>query len=241
MSAPVIGISSYLDIAQSGLWDLQAVFLPWTYGEALVKAGAVTVVLPPQPALPEAIAAVVDGLDALVVVGGADLDAARYGAVPSPHNDEPKKLRDDWELALVTEASLRGMPILGICRGAQVLNVARGGTLIQHLPDAVGNKSHEGEGDRFGHVRITTVPHTRVAEFVPSEVEVPVYHHQAVDAVGDGLVVSARSEYGVVEAVEDPAALFCIGVQWHPEQDTRPELFDAVVDAAATYRSRTRH
>src|SRR6187402_3614132 len=108
MSAPVIGISSYLDIAQSGLWYLQAVFLPWTYGEALVKAGAVTVVLPPQPALPEAIAAVVDGLDALVVVGGADLDAARYGAVPSPHNDEPKKLRDDWELALVTEAMARG-------------------------------------------------------------------------------------------------------------------------------------
>ena len=132
----------------------------------------------------------------------------------------------------------RGMPVLGICRGAQVLNVARGGTLIQHVPDVVGNKAHEGEDDRFGHVSIATVPGSKVAGLIATGAEVPVYHHQAVDALGDGLVVSARSEYGIVEAVEDPDAAFCVGVQWHPEQDSRPEVFDALVAAARTYRAR---
>ncbi len=236
MTTAVVGITSYLDRAQSGVWDLEAVFLPWRYGESFVAAGAAVAILPPQPALPDAVAAVLDRLDALVVTGGADLDASRYGAEPHPHNDEPKSVRDEWELALVAGALERGMPFLGICRGAQVLNVARGGTLIQHVPDVVGHKAHEGEGDQFGSVHVTTVPGTKVADLQPSDSEVPVYHHQAIDALGRGLVVSARSEYGIVEAVEDPAAAFCLGVQWHPEQDTRPQIFDALVAAAVEYR-----
>src|SRR4051794_11964357 len=134
MNSPVVGITSYLDRAQSGVWDLEAVFLPWGYGESFVKAGAAVITLPPQRALPDAVSAVLDRLDALVVTGGADLDSSRYGMPPHPSNDEPKPLRDEWELALVSGALERGMPFFGICRGAQVLNVARGGTLIQHVP-----------------------------------------------------------------------------------------------------------
>jgi len=238
MSTPVVGITSYLDQAQSGVWDLEAVFLPWRYGQGFVDAGAAVVILPPQPALPDAVAAVLDGIDALVLTGGADLDPARYGEAPHPNNDEPKPQRDSWELALVAGAALRNMPVLGICRGAQVLNVARGGTLIQHVPDVVGNKDHEGEGDRFGHVSIATVPASKVAGLIDPGAVVPVYHHQAIDELGEGLVVSARSEYGIVEAIEDPRAAFCVGVQWHPEQDTRPEVFDALVAAARAHRLR---
>lgn len=238
MTIPVVGITSNLDRAQSGVWDTKAVFLAWRYGEAFVSAGAAVVVLPPQPASPDAVAAVLQGVDALVITGGADLDPAQYGQHPHPDNDDPKPVRDEWELELVTGAMSLDMPVLGICRGAQVLNVARGGNLIQHVPEVVGNKAHEGEGDRFGHVRIDTVPHSRVAALVPTGVEVPVYHHQAVDELGTGLIVSARSEYGIVEAIEDPAAAFCLGVQWHPEEDSRPEIFEALVAAAAAYRSR---
>jgi len=240
MSTPVVGVTSVLDRAQSGVWDTQAVFLQATYLDALVEAGASVAVLPPQPALPDAVAAVLDRLDALVVTGGADLDPAHYGATPHPENDSPRPERDEWELALVAGARTRGLPYLGICRGAQVLSVSRGGSLIQHVPDLVGNKEHEGEGDEFGHVGVSVVPGTRVAALHPASSVVPVYHHQAIDRAGEGLIVSARSEYGIVEAIEDPAAAFCLGVQWHPEVDSRQELFAALVSAAREYRAASR-
>jgi len=239
MGTPVVGITSYLDRASSGVWDLEAVFLPWRYGSAFVDAGAAVTVLPPQTATPDAVAAVLDGLDALVVTGGADLEPAHYGASPHPNDDDPKPVRDAWELALTSAALERGMPFLGICRGSQVLNVARGGTLIQHVPDVVGHKEHEGDGDQFGHVEVTTVDGTLLSTLHPHDSKVPVYHHQAVDRLGDGLVVSARSVYGIIEAVEDPAAHFCVGVQWHPEEDSRTALFEGLVAAAAKYRLRS--
>lgn len=235
MSTPVIGITSYRDRARSGVWDVEAVFLPWNYGHGIVTAGGVVAVLPPQPATPDAVAAVLDRIDGLVVVGGADLDPAHYNEEPHPQIDEPKPERDEWELALARGARDRALPYLGICRGAQLLNVSRGGSLYQHLPEVIGHKAHEGEGDRFGHVEVETVEGTRVAALHPQESTVPVYHHQAIKDVGEGLVVAARSEYGVVEAVEDPAAPFCLGIQWHPEQDSRPELFEALVAAARAY------
>ena len=238
MGTPVVGITSYLDRASSGVWDVEAVFLPWRYGSAFVDAGAAVSVLPPQTATPDAVAAVLDGIDALVVTGGADLEPATYGASPHPSDDDPKPMRDEWELALTLAALDRGMPFLGICRGSQVLNVVRGGTLIQHVPDVVGHKEHEGDGDEFGHVGVTTVDGTRLSTLHPQRSTVPVYHHQAVDRLGEGLVVGARSVYGIVEAVEDPTAAFCIGVQWHPEEDSRTALFEALVEAAAAYRLR---
>jgi len=240
MSAPVVGVTSVLERAKSGVWDTQAVFLQAVYVDALVRAGAAVSVLPPQPALPDAVAGVLDGLDGLVVTGGADIDPVHYGEEPHAENDSPRPERDAWELALVEAAGTRGMPFLGICRGAQVLNIARGGTLLQHVPDVVGNKEHEGDGDRFGHVSVTTLPGTRAATLLPASGSVPVYHHQAIDKPGAGLVVSALSEYGIVEAVEDPTAAFCLAVQWHPEVDSRPELFDAFVAAATAYRAVSR-
>jgi len=237
MAIPVVGITSYREQAQSGVWDVQAVFLPWNYPEAFIGAGAAVAILPPQPALPDAVAAVLDGLDGLVVTGGQDLDPAHYGAEPHPSNDEPRDMRDWWELALAAEALKRGMPYLGICRGAQVLNVVRGGTLIQHVPDVVGHKRHEGEDGVFGSMAVSVSPDSRLAALHPLESTVPVYHHQAIESPGEGLVVTARSEDNIVEAIEDPAADFCLAVQWHPEQDTRPELFAAFVAAAAEFRA----
>lgn len=235
MSTPVIGITAGVDRARSGIWDTNAVFLQWTYGSALVAAGAAVTVLPTQPALPDAVAAVLARLDGIIVTGGGDLDPALYGAEPHPKNDAPRRDRDDWELALAAAAIDRGLPYLGICRGTQVLNVARGGSLIQHLPELIGNEEHEGHDDVFGHVEVATVAGTRIAGWHPPSSVVPVYHHQAIDRVGDGLVVGARSSYGVVEEVEDPSVAFCVGVQWHPEQDTRTELFEAFVAAARSF------
>lgn len=237
MATPVIGITCGRERAQSGVWDCEAVFLQWAYGQALVTAGAALVVLPPQPALPDAVEAVLDGLDGLVLPGGADIDPALYGESANPENDAPRPQRDAWELALVDAATRRGVPFLGICRGAQVLNVARGGTLIQHLPDVVGNREHEGDGDTFGSVSVTTVPHTHIARLHPGTSHAPVYHHQAIGTVGEGLIVAARSEYGVIEAVEDPRSEFCLAVQWHPEQDSRQELFHALVAAGREFRA----
>jgi putative glutamine amidotransferase len=173
-----------------------------------------------------------------VVVGGADLDAARYGETPRDENDDAVPVRDSWELALVAAARERDLPYLGICRGAQVLNVAAGGNLIQHVPDEVGTDAHEGHDDVFGSVGVRTVADTRLATLHPESSQVPVYHHQAIGRVGEGLVVNAKSDYGIVEGVEDPALAFCLGVQWHPEQDSRTEIFDAFVAAAGAARAR---
>ncbi|MGC4173954.1 gamma-glutamyl-gamma-aminobutyrate hydrolase family protein [Demequina sp.] len=238
MTAPVVGLTSYLDRAQSGVWDLEAVFLPWQYGSSFTNAGAAVAILPPQPATPDAVAAALDAIDGLVVTGGADLDPVHYGAEPHPENDEPRPVRDEWELALTRGALERGMPFFGICRGAQVLNVVLGGELIQHVPDVVGNKDHQGEDAKFALMGVTTVPGTVVSTLHPETSIVPVYHHQAVGTLGDGLVASAHSDYGIVEAIERPGPAFCLAVQWHPEQDDRPALFEAFVAAAAAYRAR---
>mgnify|MGYP001249953855 FL=1 len=237
MSTPVIGISCYREQAKSGVWDTDSVFMPWNNVQGFLDAGATVVMLPPQPAGPDAVAAVLDSLDGLVVGGGADLDPSHYGQERHPELDEPRPDRDAWELALARGAAERDLPYFGICRGTQVLNVSRGGTLIQHLPDVIGNNLHSGDEDQFASMEVTTVPGTKVAKLHPQRSEVPVYHHQAVGDVGEGLVVAARSKYEVIEALEDPGAAFCVGVQWHPEQDSRPELFEAFVAAARDYKA----
>ena len=237
MGTPFVGMTSYRDRAQSGVWDVEAVFFPWTYGSSLTDAGAAIAVLPPQPASPAAVAAALSGIDGLVITGGADIDPARYGAAPHPRNDAPSAVRDDWEIALTLGALERGMPFLGICRGAQVLNVARGGTLLQHVPDVVGNHAHEGSEGVFAKIGITVDGDSAVGRLYPAKTEVPVYHHQAIDSLGSGLRVTARSDFGIVEAVEDPSLPFCVAVQWHPEQDPRPALFEAFVEAVRAYAS----
>jgi putative glutamine amidotransferase len=234
----MIGLTTYLNRVQTGVWDVQAGFLSAIYFEGVTAAGGVAVLLPPQPVDPEIAERVLDGLDGLVITGGKDVDPAAYGQQPHPATDEPGDQRDAWEFALLDAALRRELPVLGICRGAQVLNVALGGTLHQHLPDVIGHGGHRAGNAVFNTLPVRTVAGTRLATLVGDAVEVKCYHHQAVAEVGKGLVVSAWDADGVVEALELPGEAFVLAVQWHPEEtldDLR--LFSAIVEAARTYAS----
>ncbi|BCP00889.1 gamma-glutamyl-gamma-aminobutyrate hydrolase family protein [Mycobacterium intracellulare] len=236
---PVVGLTTYLERVQTGIWDIPAGYLPTDYFEGVIQAGGIAVLLPPQPADAEVVGAVLDGVHALVITGGYDLDPASYGQQPHPTTDEPRTDRDAWEFALLRAALDRGLPVLGICRGAQVLNVALGGTLHQHLPDVLGHCGHRAGDGVFTRVPVRTVAGTRAAALVGETVDAPCYHHQAINRVGDGLVVSATDPDGVVEALELPGDRFVLGVQWHPEQSLEDlRLFAAIVDAARAYAGR---
>jgi putative glutamine amidotransferase len=234
----VIGLTTYLEQAQTGVWDVQAAFLPKVYFEAVTKAGGIAVLLPPQPASAEIAERVLDGLDGLIITGGKDVDPARYGQSPHPTTDEPRPDRDAWEDALLTAAIDRQLPFLGICRGLQVLNVSLGGTLHQHLPEVVGDNRYNAGAGTFT-VNEATVEGGRLAELLDGTESLGVksYHHQAIDGLADGLVVTARSDDGIVQAVELPEYPFGVAVQWHPEEDAAEDarLFAGLVDAARAY------
>lgn len=241
-TAPLIGLTTYLEQASTGVWNVPAAFLPQVYFDAISRAGGIAVLLPPQPVSPGIAARVLDSLDGLVITGGKDIEPARYGQPPHPHTDEPRPDRDAWEDALIRGALERDLPFLGICRGAQVLNVTLGGTLHQHLPDLVGDTRYQAGGGVFGTADVAVRPGSRLSGLLGGDtaVSVPVYHHQAIDAVAAGLVVTGVSEPGIVQAVELPAAAFGVAVQWHPEEagdDLR--LFTGLVAAAGRYRHGT--
>ncbi|MGB2920282.1 MAG: gamma-glutamyl-gamma-aminobutyrate hydrolase family protein [Mycobacterium sp.] len=240
---PVIGLTTYLQPAQTGVWDVRASFLPAIYFEGVGLAGGISVLLPPQPVDAGIAERVLDGIDGLIVTGGRDVDPAAYGSPRHPATDEPvadSRTRDAFEFALVEGALRRGLPVLGICRGAQVLNVALGGSLHQHLPDVLGHAHHQQGNAVFSTSTIVTVPGTRVASLVGDSTDAQCYHHQAIDRIGDGLIVSASDADGVIEAVEvDPRRYphsWAVAVQWHPEErldDLR--LFAGLVAAATSY------
>ncbi|GJF11211.1 gamma-glutamyl-gamma-aminobutyrate hydrolase [Mycolicibacterium cyprinidarum] len=240
---PLIGLTTYLQPAQTGVWDVRAGLLPAGYFEGVGRAGGISVLLPPQP-VDEGIAGrVLDGLDGLIITGGRDVDPATYGSTRHPATDEPgadSRVRDAFEIGLLQEALRRGTPVLGICRGAQVLNVALGGTLHQHLPDVLGHTRHQQGNAVFTTSSITAVSGTRVQSLVGQTTQAQCYHHQAIDRLGEGLIVSASDADGVVEAVEiDPVRhphSWVVAVQWHPEErldDLR--LFAGLVGAARRY------
>jgi putative glutamine amidotransferase len=233
---PVVGLTTYLEQVQSDGWDVPAGYLSSNYFEGVISAGGIAMLLPPQPVDPEIASSVIDSLDGLVITGGYDLDPATYGQQPHPTTDQPRTARDAFEFALLRGALQRGLPVLGICRGIQVLNVAFGGTLHQHLPEVLGHKRHRAGGGVFTRLPVRIVAGTRLADLLGESAEAACYHHQAIDKVGNGLVVSASDADGVVEALELPGDGFVLAVQWHPEQtldDLR--LFKAVVDAARSY------
>jgi putative glutamine amidotransferase len=234
---PLIGLTTYLEQAQTGVWDVPASFLPKVYFEAVNKAGGIAILLPPQPVNDEIARQVLAGLDGLIVTGGKDVDPARYGQAAHPETDEPRRDRDAWEDALLTAAIDLQLPFLGICRGAQVLNVALGGTLVQHLPDIVGSTRYNLGDGNFADNEVSVGGSTKLAGLVGDSLVGKSYHHQAIDRVGDGLVVTARSDDGTIQAVELPDVPFGVAVQWHPEQDEDDiRLFEGLVDAARTYR-----
>jgi putative glutamine amidotransferase len=231
-----VGLTTYLEQVRTGIWDVSAGYLPADYLEGVILAGGIAVLLPPQPADADAVSAVLDGLDGLVITGGYDLDPGAYGQQPHPTTDQPRTARDALEFALLRGALDRGLPVLGICRGAQVLNVAFGGTLHQHLPDVLGHNGHRAGNGVFSRLAVRTVAGTRLAGLLGESAEAPCYHHQAIDKVGEGLVVSAWDRDGVVEALELPGDGFVVAVQWHPEKSLDDlRLFSAIVDAARSY------
>lgn len=233
-----MGLTTYLERVQTGVWHVPAGYLPADYFQGVISAGGIALLLPPQPVDAETVGRVLDGLHALVITGGYDLDPAAYGQPPHPSTDQPRQDRDGWEFALIKGALERGLPVLGICRGAQVLNVALGGTLHQHLPDVIGHRGHQAGDGVFTKLSVRTVPGTRLAALLGETAEVPCYHHQAIDQVGAGLVVSAWDADGVVEALELPGDGFVLAVQWHPEKAPEdPRLLQAVVTAARSYAS----
>lgn len=219
---PVVGITAYGERAAWGVWDLDAVLLPRAYTDMVADAGGVPVLLPPRV---EA-AAAVDRLDALILSGGPDLDPARYAAEPHPRTGPPRSQRDAAEIAVLRRALERGIPVLGVCRGMQVLNVALGGTLTQHVSDVVGHDGHNPSPGVFGPTEVTLTG--RVGAILGPTATVRCHHHQAVDVLADGLTVTGRAADGTVEAVEGDG--WVVGVQWHPEQTTAdPRLMAALV------------
>ena len=237
---PVIGLTTYLRQAQSGVWDVQAAFLPHVYFDAVNRAGGIAVLIPPQPFDVASAHRVLDGLDGLIICGGEDVDPARYGQDAHPTTDEPKVDRDNLEDALLSAAIEREIPFLGICRGAQMLNVHQGGTLIQHLPEVVGTDKYQKGAGQFNRIPVHVDAESGLAEVLGdgAPVDGAVYHHQAIDQPGKGLRVVARSDDDVIQAVELEGVPFGIGVQWHPEQTAQEDarLFEGLVEAANTYR-----
>ncbi|MET9503061.1 gamma-glutamyl-gamma-aminobutyrate hydrolase family protein [Streptomyces sp. NPDC006622] len=224
---PLIGVSTYLETgARWGVWELEAALLPVGYPRLVQRAGGLAVMLPPDA--PEHAAAAVARLDGLVIAGGPDVEPERYGAERDPRTGPPARKRDAWELALIEAALATGVPLLGICRGMQLLNVALGGSLVQHL------SGHAEVVGVFGRHPVKPVPGTLYAGLVPEETTVPTFHHQAVDRLGVGLVACAYAGDGTVEAVELPSGSggWALGVQWHPEMGEDGRVMRGLVRAA---------
>ncbi|MGW3338560.1 gamma-glutamyl-gamma-aminobutyrate hydrolase family protein [Streptomyces sp. NPDC001009] len=224
---PLIGVSTYLEAgARWGVWELEAALLPAAYPRLVSRSGGLSALLPPDD--PAVAPEVVARLDGVVVAGGPDVDPARYGAERSPRCGPPAPERDAWELALIEAALAARVPLLGICRGMQLLNVALGGTLVQHLD------GHAETVGVYGAHPVRPVPGTLYAEIEPDDTSVPTYHHQAVDRLAPGLIPSAHAADGTIEALElPPAEGWALGVQWHPEMGTDERVMRALIAAAS--------
>ena len=231
MSAPVIGLTTYREPAVWGVWQQRADLLPEQYAVAVESTGGVPVLLPPVD-LPGAAAVVVARLDGLVISGGADVDPARYADEPHERTAGWRPDRDAWEIALLEEAAAAGLPVLGVCRGMQVMAVHAGGRLDQHTPDLVGHEQHSPGGDVYGTVAVRTEPGTRVAGLLGPGLEVSCHHHQSVRS-HPGYVAAAHADDGTLEAMEAPGDRFCVAVQWHPETAADVGLLAGLLRAAA--------
>lgn len=230
----MIGITSYAQAARWGAWDLPAALIPLMYVEAVERAGGRALVVPPSEDTAEE---TLDLLDGVVFSGGADVDPAAYGAEPHPLTDPPQERRDRAELALLAAALARDVPFLAICRGSQLLNVLRGGDLVQHLPDEVGHTDHRETPGVFSDHAVEVAPGTRLASLLGRRATVKSSHHQGLGRLGEGLVESAHAPDGTREALEDPSRRFAVGVLWHPEAGEDGRLFEALVEEARRYRA----
>lgn len=232
---PLIGVSTYLERAQQGVWDVRAAFLPEQYLTGVTESGGIAVLLPPQS--PVSADAVVAAIDGLVLTGGADVQPELYGEPRHPATDPARVDRDAWEIALFEAAERRRIPVLAICRGLQVVNVAKGGTLHQHLPDALGTQRYRIGGGVFAENEVLIDQDTALADVLGADaVRVHSYHHQGIDRLAAGLRPAARTDDGLVQAVEGTGESHLIGVQWHPEENSADRrLFLDLVDQARLF------
>jgi putative glutamine amidotransferase len=232
---PLIGITSYAQPARWGSWELPAALVPFYYVESVERAGGRALVVPPST---EAVDETLDVLDGVVFSGGIDIDPVAYGAERHPKTDPAQAHRDAGELALLGRALERDVPTLAICRGFQLLNVLRGGDLVQHLPESVGHEGHREVLGRFSEHPVEVKQGTRLASVLGARHDgVQSSHHQGVGRVGDGLVETAWAEDGTLEGLEDPDKRFALAVLWHPEMEEDKRLFSALVDEARRYRA----
>jgi gamma-glutamyl-gamma-aminobutyrate hydrolase PuuD len=233
---PVVGITTYLTPAAWGAWQLDAALVPASYVRAVTRAGGVPLLVPPGAAYEETL----DSVDGLVFSGGSDLDPELYGEQAHPETDGWVRERDDFELGLMQAALARDVPLLAICRGSQVLNVALGGDLEQHVPDRVNTNVHKETPGVFADHDVAVLPGTRLSSILGERTDVKSHHHQGYGALGAGLSEAARAPDGTIEALEDPTRRFTLGVLWHPEEGDDLALFEALVREAADYRATKR-
>jgi gamma-glutamyl-gamma-aminobutyrate hydrolase PuuD len=226
---PRIGATTYREPARWGVWDEPADLLPTAYASAIERAGGLPVLLPPVAA--EFADTALDGVHGLLLAGGADVAPERYGALRDPGTGPARDDRDAWEIALLHAALARDLPVLAVCRGMQVLNVALGGDLIQHLPDEVGSDLHCPVVGEHGRHLIDVETSSALAAIIGTHAEIATYHHQAVGKLAAGLSATAWAADGVVEAVQLDGRTWVHGVQWHPEAYEGHALFSAFVAA----------
>jgi len=239
MNRPVIGMCTALERARWSVWDLEAILLPRNYVGAVQRAGGFAVMLAPDPRLVEDPSEALRLIDGLLLAGGADIDPAAYGQPAHGATTGTVPERDAFEIALVRTAIEQDLPVLGICRGMQLLNVARGGTLLQHLPERLGHHEHRravGSFDGADHEVQLTEGTLAMRVVGTARHATKSHHHQGVDRLGEGLQVSATSVLdGLPEAIELPGRRFVLGVQWHPEADAKSPVLGALVAAAAAH------
>ena len=230
---PVVGITSYAEEVTWGAWVEEAALVPLSYVRAIERAGGRPLVIPPTEGAIEETLSVLDGI---LFSGGSDLDPALYDAEAHPETQGVHEARDRAEMALLTAALERDMPVLAVCRGSQVLNVARGGDLVQHLPEVLGHEEHKHTPGEYSDHDVTLEPGTRVGGILGERAPVKSHHHQGFGRIGEGLQKAGYAEDGTVEALEDPSKRFAVGVLWHPEEGEDMALFEALVQQAAQYR-----
>jgi gamma-glutamyl-gamma-aminobutyrate hydrolase PuuD len=234
VARPLVGITTYVTPAKWSYWELEAALIPAQYVRAVERAGGRALLVPPSS---EGVEETLDALDGLIFSGGSDLGPETYGQDAHPETFGIVKERDDAELALLSAALERDLPVLAICRGSQVLNVALGGDLVQHLPEVVGDEKHKHTPGVFADHDVDVDPETRTGRILGNRAPVKSHHHQGFGRLGDGLVEAARAEDGTIEAVEAPSHRFALGVLWHPEAGEDLKLFEELVREAAEYRA----
>ena len=230
---PLIGITSYAEEVRMGVWTEDAAVVPLAYVRAVEHAGGRPLVVPPAQ---DGVEETLDALHGVIFSGGGDLDPGLYDAAPHGETDAPKPWRDQAEMRMLEAALARDMPVLAICRGSQLLNVARGGDLVQHLPEVVGDEKHRHEPGAFSDHSVQVAQDSRLGGLLGEHAPVKSHHHQGMGMIGRGLREVAWAEDGVVEGLEDPEKRFTLGVLWHPEEGEDFALFKGLVEEAERYR-----